>query len=231
MAVKPLHDGYQKIPIDDKDFFAQSDEETDCNSGWGSERRRSGWLMQRMELLTPAEKKSCFFLVETWWFHLIAATVIGSNTVTIVLEADSEVMTKKFYWFEQGFLCFYVMELICRACLWKSKFLCGPWRLVMWSLLDLLIVSAGVVEWDLSWTDRPAFQSFIGGVIAVNALLMGCETDIDWGGWLVIDAWRYENVLLCIYVFELVVRLKRLGRDFFSCESPDLDTELKDAED
>lgn len=29
--------------------------------------------------------------VETWWFHLIAATVIGSNTVTIVLEADSEV--------------------------------------------------------------------------------------------------------------------------------------------
>lgn len=32
-----------------------------------------------------------------------------------------------------------------------------------------------------------------------------------------------ENVLLCIYVFELVVRLKRLGRDFFSCESPDLE--------
>ena len=31
-----------------------------------------------------------------------------------------------------------------------------------------------------------------------------------------------ENILLCIYVFELVVRLKRLGRDFFSCESPDL---------
>lgn len=25
-----------------------------------------------------------------------------------------------------------------------------------------------------------------------------------------------------IYVFELVVRLKRLGRDFFSCESPDI---------
>ena len=31
-----------------------------------------------------------------------------------------------------------------------------------------------------------------GGVIAVNALLMGCETDIDWGGWLV-----FENFLLC----------------------------------
>ena len=218
------------------------------------------------ELLTPLEKKSCFCFVETWWFHIIATLVIGANTVTIVLEADSPAMVKKFSWFEQGFLCFYCIELTCRASLWKRKFLCGPRRLVMWSLLDLMIVSAGVVdqwalvyveamlpervshklakflsimrllrllrvlkvlgfvlEWDLSWTDRPAFQSFIGGVIAVNALLMGCETDIDWGGWLVI-----ENVLLCIYVFELVVRLKRLGRDFFSCESPDLVWNLLD---
>eukprot|EP00434_Breviolum_minutum_P008973 symbB.v1.2.007905.t1/scaffold491.1/size196728/9 len=276
MAIKALHDGYQKIPVDDKDFFVQSDEETDCNSGWGSERySQDRFLSEELmkadedeeeELLTPLEKKSCFCFVETWWFHIIATLVIGANTVTIVLEADSPAMVKKFSWFEQGFLCFYCIELTCRASLWKRKFLCGPRRLVMWSLLDLMIVSAGVVdqwalvyveamlpervshklakflsimrllrllrvlkvlgfvlEWDLSWTDRPAFQSFIGGVIAVNALLMGCETDIDWGGWLVI-----ENVLLCIYVFELVVRLKRLGRDFFSCESPDLVWNLLD---
>lgn len=275
----PFNDhGYQKIPADDKDFFAQSDEETECNSVWGSDRYTqdrgiSDELLkvddedeEDAEALTPLEKKSCFAFVETWWFHIIAATVIGSNTVTIVLEADSEAMVKKFYWCEQGFLTFYTVELICRACLWKGKFLCGPRKLVMWSLLDLLIVSAGlfdelafkyieaklprsfshelskllqvmrllrllrvfkvigfVLEWDLSWTERPAFQSFIGGVIAVNALLMGCETDIDWGGWMVI-----ENVLLCIYVFELVVRLKRLGRDYFSCESPDLVWNLLD---
>ena len=36
-----------------------------------------------------------------------------------------------------------------------------------------------------------------GGVIAVNALLMGCETDIDWGGWLV-----FENFLLCSLAWE-----------------------------
>ena len=57
----------------------------------------------------------CDAQVETWWFHLIAASVIGSNTVTIVLEADSEAMTKKFYWFESlgmFFFCVWVITLI-----------------------------------------------------------------------------------------------------------------------
>ena len=45
---------------------------------------------------------------------------------------------------------------------------------------------------------------------------------LDKGVLLQIQLCFQENVLLCIYVFELVVRLKRLGRDFFSCESPDL---------
>eukprot|EP00913_Durusdinium_trenchii_P018620 g17498.t1 len=90
-------------------------------------------------------------------------------------------------------------------------------------LVRVVKVIAFMLEWDLSWTEGAGFQSFIGGVIAVNALLMGCETDIDWGGWLV-----FENGLLCIYVFELVVRLKRLGREFFSCESPDIVWNLLD---
>lgn len=46
---------------------------------------------------------------------------------------------------------------------------------------------------------------------------------LDKGVLLQIQLRFQENVLLCIYVFELVVRLKRLGRDFFSCESPDLE--------
>eukprot|EP00972_Heterocapsa_arctica_P110077 16208539-Heterocapsa_arctica.AAC.1 len=47
------------------------------------------------------------------------------------------------------------------------------------------------MEADLSWTELPKFQSFIGGIIAFNALLMGFETDIDWKGWAMI-----EHVLL-----------------------------------
>ena len=33
--------------------------------------------------------RSMFYFVESWWFHLLAASVICSNTVSIVLEADS----------------------------------------------------------------------------------------------------------------------------------------------
>lgn len=52
-----------------------------------------------------------------------------------------------------------------------------------------------------------------GGVIAVNALLMGCETDIDWGGWLV-----FENFLLCPLAAMLAV-----CRSSFISKSVDID--------
>eukprot|EP00931_Biecheleriopsis_adriatica_P044464 TRINITY_DN25436_c0_g3_i2.p1 TRINITY_DN25436_c0_g3~~TRINITY_DN25436_c0_g3_i2.p1 ORF type:complete len:694 (+),score=109.66 TRINITY_DN25436_c0_g3_i2:80-2083(+) len=80
-----------------------------------------------------------------------------------------------------------------------------------------------VLEWDLSWTEDNRFQSFIGAVITFNALLMGFETDYDWSGWKVI-----ENILLVIYVFELLVRLKRLGMHFFSFDNPDIVWNLLD---
>eukprot|EP00913_Durusdinium_trenchii_P035170 g32902.t1 len=220
------------------------------------------------DLISAVDKKSMFYFVESWWFHLLAALVICCNTVSIVLEADSKLSEKllaKLFWVDQCSLIFYVLELFCRACFWKKRLLCGTRSLAMWSLIDIIVVGAGVLDqwlfrylapylpmsaesaqnilgiirlmrlvrvikllalmldWDLSWTEGAGFQSFIGGVIAVNALLMGCETDIDWGGWLV-----FENFLLCIYVFELVVRLKRLGREFFSCDSPDIVWNLLD---
>ncbi|CAJ1394592.1 unnamed protein product [Effrenium voratum] len=267
------HDGYQKVPLHD----VQSDEETDCRS-WPSDRLylspennisddliRVEEEPEEEDIISPADKKSCFYFVESGWFHFLGALVICANTVSIVMEADSEELVKKLYWLDQGALIFYCLELFCRACFWKNRLFCGTRSLAMWSMLDFLVVGAGVLDaWlyqyvapylpvssdslsnvlgvvrllrltrvfkviafmlenDLSWTEGAGFQSFIGGVIAVNALLMGCETDYKWGGWLVI-----ENFLLCIYVFELVVRLKRLGREFFSCESPDIVWNLLD---
>lgn len=269
--------GYQKVPLHDRRL---SDAETDIDSAWHSDRfymSPDGGISEDLikvegdddeeEMISPLDKKSMFYFVESWWFHLLAAMVICGNTVSIVLEADevSQELLAKLYWLDQASLIFYVLELFCRACFWKKRLLCGTRSLAMWSLIDIIVVTAGVLDqwlfqylapylpvstesasnilgvirlmrlvrvfkviafmldWDLSWTEGAGFQSFIGGVIAVNALLMGCETDIDWGGWLV-----FENFLLCIYVFELVVRLKRLGREFFSCESPDIVWNLLD---
>lgn len=73
------------------------------------------------------------------------------------------------------------------------------------------------VDTDLSWAEGTMFQSFIGCVIAFNSILMGLETDVEWAGWFYI-----EQVLLSIYVFELVVRLKGSGVFFISRSNPDI---------
>jgi len=83
-------------------------------------------------------------------------------------------------------------------------------------LLRVLKIIRVFLSSDLGWTEEPTFQSFIGGVIAFNAILMGFETDLEWCGWYWI-----EQVLLVIYVFELSVRIKRFGCYFISCSNPD----------
>jgi hypothetical protein len=79
------------------------------------------------------------------------------------------------------------------------------------------------LQTDLSWTEEPKFQSFMGLVIAFNAILMGFETDIRWGGWFYI-----EHLLLVIYIFELSVRMKRFGMIFLSCWNQDIVWNLLD---
>lgn len=63
---------------------------------------------------------------------------------------------------------------------------------------------------DLSWTEAAWFQSFITGIIALNALTLGIELDVEWYAW----AW-IEQTMLVIYLFELSVRMKRFGWRFF----------------
>jgi len=65
---------------------------------------------------------------------------------------------------------------------------------------------------DLSWADDAIFQSFIMVVIGFNAILMGIEVETPEYNF----AWFYvEQLLLVIFTFELVVRLKKSGCVFF----------------
>ena len=54
--------------------------------------------------------------------------------------------------------------------------------------------------------EEPFLQSPIGAVFLFNSLLTGLETDIRWSSWF-----HIVQVLLCIYVFELGMRLKPQG--------------------
>mmetsp|Transcript_97206 Transcript_97206/g.187365 ORF Transcript_97206/g.187365 Transcript_97206/m.187365 type:complete len:708 (-) Transcript_97206:170-2293(-) len=70
---------------------------------------------------------------------------------------------------------------------------------------------------DLSWAKSQAFQSFILGIIAFNCILMGFEIEFPhFKYWPVI-----ENILLVIYTFELMLRLRLAGCSFF-CECKEL---------
>lgn len=74
----------------------------------------------------------------------------------------------------------------------------------------VLKIARHLVASDLSWTEGNYFQSFIMAVITMNTVLLGIELDLPW------DGWKYvEQVFLLIYVFEITVRIKRWGLQFF----------------
>ncbi|CAE7245868.1 scn4ab, partial [Symbiodinium pilosum] len=83
-------------------------------------------------------------------------------------------------------------------------------------LLRLARVARGLkllrylVQSDLSWTEHRAFESFMMGVIMLNAIVMWLELDYP------IPAWKWlEHVLLVLYTFELTVRVGYHGWAYF----------------
>jgi len=209
----------------------------------------------------PAAQHVCHF-VETGVFQSLTGLVIVLNMLLMCMEIHDPKLGHYFKWLNHSILIFYIFEVASRACFFRMNFLYGPLHLVLWNLLDLAVVAAGILdEWllpclpanhgsslqlllftfrclrvarvlkiiritlesDLSWTEGPRFQSFVAAAIVINGMLMGFETDIEWKGWVII-----ENLLLSIYVFELVCRLKRFGLSFFSCAEPDIMWNLLD---
>jgi len=73
------------------------------------------------------------------------------------------------------------------------------------------------MESDLSWTEGKHFQLFIMGTIAFNSVVMSLESDLpDFAAWFYV-----EQALLCIFSFELLVRLRFKGCRFF-CDPDDI---------
>lgn len=78
-------------------------------------------------------------------------------------------------------------------------------------LARILKTVRAFMQSDLSWTNGSHFQLFIMGTIAANSIIMSFESDYpDWGGWFYV-----EQVLLIIFTFELMVRIKYAGCQFF----------------
>lgn len=201
---------------------------------------------------------SQLLFVETHAFHLGATAIILANIVTMMLELIDKSYTPKFFWIDQFFMVFYVVEISLKGALLQRHLLVGKFSNVCWNWMDLIIVVTGVIDMylkpllvlcgafpensakgpsvlsflrllrlarlarilkivkeflnaDMSWADGDAFQSFIMAVIGANSLIMGFEADMpDFAGWFYV-----EQLLLLIFSFELLVRLKLQGCRFF----------------
>jgi len=76
-------------------------------------------------------------------------------------------------------------------------------------VLRILKFVRALMEGDARWTESPPFEIFMSGVIALNAIVMSLELDIEWSGWVIV-----ENAFMLIYTFELIMKLKLQGCNF-----------------
>eukprot|EP00913_Durusdinium_trenchii_P016820 g15810.t1 len=78
-------------------------------------------------------------------------------------------------------------------------------------LLRLMKVLKALLQSDLEWVEEDGFQGFVLFAILLNSILLGLQTDMpDFFLWNI-----FEGFLLLIFSFEIVVRIKHHGRDFF----------------
>lgn len=78
-------------------------------------------------------------------------------------------------------------------------------------LLRILRLMRVVLQADFSWTETPWFQTLVGAVILVNAVVMGLETDMDSPIW-----WWVEQAMLIFFFFELAIRFRIQKWKFFT---------------
>eukprot|EP00928_Gymnodinium_smaydae_P018144 TRINITY_DN16906_c0_g1_i2.p1 TRINITY_DN16906_c0_g1~~TRINITY_DN16906_c0_g1_i2.p1 ORF type:complete len:623 (-),score=92.20 TRINITY_DN16906_c0_g1_i2:226-2094(-) len=79
------------------------------------------------------------------------------------------------------------------------------------AVLAVYAALRALCEASCSWAESAWFQSTVGLVIATNAIIMGCETDIKTPVW-----WYIEQALVFFFVIELSIRLRLQGRSFFT---------------
>ncbi|CAE7435655.1 Cacna1s [Symbiodinium natans] len=192
----------------------------------------------------------CLRFVEGDVFTVVSTSIVVLNVLALIKEMTDERYKDIFFWVDQAFLVFYIVELVLRGLLLQKDLLLGPLREVWWNWLDVFIVLAGIYDqWiltamnqtssllvsavrilrllrlirlakvvraflksELEWVEEDCFQGFILSAILVNSLLLGVQT--DWPDFFLWNA--LEEVLLVVFLFELLVRVKLHKWRFFT---------------
>jgi len=183
--------------------------------------------------------------VDQTWFDGVVALVIVLNLLLIVMEIFDDTREKEFFWWDSAILTFYIVEFGARLARHHQALLIGPCKQVWTFWVDLLIILVGILdlwlselvfggspEWaqylgglrvvrvvklvrlleDTTWADEKGFQLFIMSVILLNAMMIGLQINLpSWQGFQLLD-----NLMLSIFAFEIVVRIRNSGCRFFS---------------
>jgi len=132
--------------------------------------------------------------VEGHFFMLLATIVIIANLVTMVLEMLHPNYKAQFFWYDQFFMLFYVVELALKAVLLQDKLLFGrKFSVVWWNWLDLIIVVTGILDmWIKPMLEAMHVIDFQGGH--------------GWGAtffssWRMVRLVRLARILKLVHVF------------------------------
>lgn len=88
----------------------------------------------------------CLNFLQGQAFLLVSSAIIITNIVTMFMEMLHPRYKHEFFFLDQFFLTFYVLELLFKAMLFQRELLCGPCQDAWWNWLDLVIVSTGVLD-------------------------------------------------------------------------------------
>eukprot|EP00928_Gymnodinium_smaydae_P011070 TRINITY_DN14136_c0_g3_i1.p1 TRINITY_DN14136_c0_g3~~TRINITY_DN14136_c0_g3_i1.p1 ORF type:complete len:578 (+),score=166.88 TRINITY_DN14136_c0_g3_i1:24-1736(+) len=111
------------------------------------------------EEVIPPSGPECFMVVESTKFVVISSIILVTNIVTMVMEMLHPHYKREFFWLDQFFMVFYLVEFFMKAVLHQRRLLCGEVYIVWWNWLDLIVISVGVMD---MW-GKTLFLSLTGG--------------------------------------------------------------------
>eukprot|EP00746_Dinoflagellata_sp_MGD_P015708 gnl/MRDRNA2_/MRDRNA2_135022_c0_seq1.p1 gnl/MRDRNA2_/MRDRNA2_135022_c0~~gnl/MRDRNA2_/MRDRNA2_135022_c0_seq1.p1 ORF type:complete len:727 (+),score=129.43 gnl/MRDRNA2_/MRDRNA2_135022_c0_seq1:207-2387(+) len=166
-----------------------------------------------VELKDPGSEKTYWLLDQLFLLFYVAELVMKAcyQQGELLVGKLSEVLWN---WFDLLIVLQGVLDQWVQPLLGVQKASAGL-QVAKWLRLGRLARIIKIIRlfWqsDLHWTEGANFQTFIMGVIGVNSIIMGFETDVpDFWGWFYV-----EQVFLVIYTFELLTRIQLKGCSFF----------------
>mmetsp|Transcript_116707 Transcript_116707/g.371299 ORF Transcript_116707/g.371299 Transcript_116707/m.371299 type:complete len:727 (-) Transcript_116707:332-2512(-) len=126
------------------------------------------WRDDEAEL---ADESCLLRLMESGWFQVMTASIVLINIVTVVLELNKPSMRDVLFIPDSITLCFYICELLGRMIALKHRFLFGESCQVLWNVLDLVVVVAGILDQWLECVVKVKHGSDLAHYLGVLRLL------------------------------------------------------------